>query len=106
MKATLQEICTNHNESGIVLFPDNTAIICNWVGVNGIPRIFGTGIVGLDEDLNITKRSEIESWKHLVKDYEIIYDLNNDYEDEESDGKSELIEFDNGIIVIAPNEWN
>ena len=60
----------------------------------------------MDEELNVTRRSEIESWKNLVKDYEIVYDLNNDYEDEESDGKSEVIEFDNGVIVIAPYEWN
>ena len=102
----LQEICTNHNESGIVLFEDKAAIICNWNGINGIPRLFVTGIIGLGEELNVIKRFKIESWKNFVTDYEIIYDMNNDFEDKESDGESEVIELDNGIIVIAPYDWN
>ena len=101
----LQEICTNYNESGIVLFEDKTAIICNWMGINGIPRVFGAEIVGLGEELNAIKRTQIESWKDFADGYEIIYDLNHDFEDEESDGQSELIELDNGIMVIAPYEW-
>ena len=102
----LQEICTKNNESGIVLFEDKTAIICNWNGINGIPRLFVTGIIGLGEELNVIKRFKIESWKNFVTDYEIIYDMNNDFEDKESDGESEVIELDNGIIVIAPYDWN
>lgn len=58
------------------------------------------------EELNVIKRFKIESWKNFVTDYEIIYDMNNDFEDDESDGESEVIELDNGIIVIAPYDWN
>ena len=52
---TLQDI-TGH-ESGAVLFPESDEIIiCNWTQVNGIPRMFLTGLLGLGEDLSGAKR--------------------------------------------------
>ncbi|GAB4504357.1 MAG: hypothetical protein Fur0043_13510 [Anaerolineales bacterium] len=45
----LQDL-TGH-ESGALLFENGDIIICNWSQVQGIPRLFVTGLVGLGEVL-------------------------------------------------------
>lgn len=46
---TLQEL-TRH-ESGAIQYSDGAIWIGNWTGIDGIPRTFATGIIGLGESL-------------------------------------------------------
>ena len=47
---TLQEL-TGH-ESGLVLYQEShEAIYCNWSSINGLPRTFATGLIGLGEEI-------------------------------------------------------
>lgn len=46
----LQEL--TGQESGAILFQSGEIWIGNWVGIQGIPREFATGTVGLGEDLS------------------------------------------------------
>ena len=40
-------------ESGVVLYtPDNAMLegfVCNWSAIDGLPRIFATGLIGLGD---------------------------------------------------------
>jgi hypothetical protein len=45
----LQEL--TGQESGAVQYADGEILICNWTQVNGVPRMFATGLIGLGETL-------------------------------------------------------
>lgn len=50
----LQEI-TGH-EAGAVVYSDGSIWIGNWTGIQGVPRAFATGMLGLGEDLTADAR--------------------------------------------------
>ena len=56
-------------ESGIVIYPDG-AYALNWVGLNGLPRSFATGLIGLGEDLGALSQN-IGAGGLSLKDREI-----------------------------------
>ena len=80
-------------ESGIVVYTEKDkrpeAIICNWSGINGIPRLFGDHLIGLGdigdyaiagdrfEGIEVTAVQDIGA---ELGDAEIIYDENGDAE--------------------------
>jgi hypothetical protein len=96
------------NESGAVVF-DKEAIICNWASIQGVPRLFVTGLIGLDEKLKSAVRIQPPEW---VKDEMIKHDINNggndggfDYSEgwrawEVTTGSDEV------FIVVTHVEWN
>jgi hypothetical protein len=64
----LQEL-TRH-ESGAVQFADGEILICNWTQVNGIPRIFATGLIGLGETLTAVPCDVPAEVKQAMNDHE------------------------------------
>lgn len=46
-------------ESGAILYPDDTILICNWSSIHGIPLQFHTGLLGTCEDLQAAKRCKV-----------------------------------------------
>jgi hypothetical protein len=65
----LQDL-TGH-ESGAVLFEESGEIlICNWSQVQGIPRVFVTGIIGLGEPLTAVPCAVPKEVKRAMNDHE------------------------------------
>lgn len=54
---TLQEI-TGY-ESGAVVYEDGSVWVGNWSSIDGIPRQFATGDIGLGEDVAAMEREDV-----------------------------------------------
>ena len=71
-----------NKESGVVLYANNEALILNWAGINGYPRLdpWGCAPVGLGEKLPKKRGKNISSAtvKKLLDGVEIIYDRYGD----------------------------
>jgi len=104
----IQEILEHSNESGFVCI-DKETIVVNCRRVNGIPRLFTENrFVGMGEELNVVERKKIDSWKEAIKDYKIVaMDVDDmDSLDSVADSDAEVVELENGVIIIAPSNWN
>lgn len=64
----LQEL-TGH-ESGAVQYSDGEILICNWTQVQGIPRMFATGLIGLGETLTAEACEVPEEVKQAMNEHE------------------------------------
>lgn len=64
----LQEL--TGKESGAVLYVDGAILICNWTQVQGIPRMFATGLIGLGETLTAVPCEVPEEVKQAMNDHE------------------------------------
>ena len=54
-------------ESGVVFFKESEeGFITNWVGVNGIPRLFVTGVIGLDDGEDIAEITQEKADQNLL----------------------------------------
>ena len=107
-------------ESGIVLYPASgspEAVICNWSGVEGLPRVFVTGILGLGESLTVLSKAVVEgraAFEDLCgspADWDVLYDENGDAEtffDTASRWTVYSVSAANDapVTVIAPDGWN
>ena len=87
-------------ESGVVIFKETEeGIVTNWSSIDGIPRIFVTGIVGLGdgEDLQKVDNSEHE-------DFAINLANASDCDDQENiiDGIWE----NETVVVFVFKDWN
>ena len=106
----LQYALMNGKESGIIIYPNEEAIICNWAGINGIPRLFGDGIIGDGQPIILTGRGSAASWRKMLEEGagRVIYDRLNDYATA-NDCFCEwiVINDSNGetITIIAPTDW-
>lgn len=65
---TLQEI-TGH-ESGAVQYEDGSIWIGNWSSIEGIPRQFVTGMIGLGETLTAKKCAVPQSVRQAMNEHE------------------------------------
>ena len=103
----LQEALNYHNESGLVMYQEGNTIICNWSNVDGLPAGSIFGILGSNETIYVANRQIIQSWREFLQDNNcnVIYDANNDVELAD-DCEAEMIELENGVIVVAPLDWN
>ena len=103
----LQEALNYHNESGLVMYQEGNTIICNWSNVDGLPAVSIFGILGSNETIYVANRQIIQSWREFLQDNNcnVIYDANNDVELAD-DCEAEMIELENGVIVVAPLDWN
>ncbi|MCZ2121837.1 MAG: hypothetical protein LC108_06210 [Anaerolineales bacterium] len=89
-------------ESGAVCFESGEIIICNWTQVQGIPRIFATGLIGMGE--MITAELLDHAPENIIKamqDHEREYGAN-----EVSKDGFTAWEVNGGVIVVTQNEWN
>ena len=94
-------------ESGVVIYGNGEAIICNWTGFRGLPRVFVTGLIGLGEDIpevepEIADSATIADHLH---DARVIYDNNGDLSDLQAGKFSGRIYNLDNVVVIAPDEW-
>jgi len=92
-------------ESGIVIHVDGTAIICNWSDLDGIPRIFATGLVGLPDDLPAaTNIYHTDNLDPVYDDIMDVYDHSAEQE-EELPLSGTVYDLADGTIIIAPDSW-
>jgi hypothetical protein len=91
-------------ESGVVIYDNKSAVICNWANVSGFPRVFETELVGLGEDIpEIEGKSATPEEIHkLLKNVEIAYP---DSKEMPQDGGKIYSFSDPDIMVIAPYGW-
>jgi len=95
----LQEL--TGQESGFIIFDDGEVILCNWSSYDGIPRMFGDGLVSLNE-----KIPEVEGiHENLSKYFEYVkITVMVDCDNEELPEMGTVYKI-NDIIVIAPDNW-
>lgn len=58
-QTTLQDL--TGQESGAVLYDGGDIWIGNWTGINGLPREFATGTIGLSESLDDAEPCDVPS---------------------------------------------
>ena len=88
-------------ESGVVFFKESEeGFITNWVGINGIPRIFVTGVIGLGDGEDITETTQEDVSQNLL-DY-IMEIAHTDDEDAEIDKVYENDE----VLIVTLKGWN
>ncbi len=89
-------------ESGIVVYGNGEAIVCNWVNVSGLPRVSMAGIIGLNEEID-----KVEGLNGRIEDYvdagDVIY---KDNDDGLKYGDATIYKLPGEIIIIAPKGWN
>ena len=118
LRNNLEEI--TGQESGVVLYPTAgapEAVICNWSGIDGLPRVFATGLLGLGESLALVSVTEIEGREAFERAYgapdawDVIWDVNDDAESFFSTSDRWTVYTvsaanDTPVTVIAPDGWN
>jgi len=102
---TLQDL--TGQESGVVIY-DNEAIICNWSSINGMPRLFADGLVGLAEEIESVdpKNLSADELVDLLDPVSIIYDANDDESGLRNGDYAGKVYILPDAIVIAPEGWN
>ncbi|GJQ37494.1 MAG: hypothetical protein DYG87_03750 [Anaerolineae bacterium CFX3] len=94
----LQEL-TGH-ESGAVQYGDGSIWIGNWTGINGIPRLFATGTIGLGGTLTAVPCNVPEDVELAMNDHE------REQGTEVSTEGFAAWEVNGGeVIVVTQSEW-
>lgn len=90
-------------ESGFVLY-GREGILCNWSSIDGLPRIFATGLVGLGEQIPKVRGEHRNDLRDLLEDVTI--NVYADFEGDEWPESGTVYNLGNDILVIAPDDWN
>lgn len=98
MLKNLQEL--TGQESGIVIY-ENGAVLCNWSSIDGLPRIFVTGLIGLGEEIPEIKGEHYDDLSFLLDEVEITA-LSDDAEIPES---GTVYRISDDVTVVAPDDW-
>ena len=96
---------TGGRESGIVLYGE-TGIICNWTQINGLPKMFATGLIGLGETITVVEGTRealdallngvtLENWGNCSDDDIAALPTIS----------GTVYRLADGVIVIAPDGW-
>lgn len=115
---TLQEL-TNH-EAGIVIYPSNEMIVCNWSGFeeDELPKVFsGISMMGWESDeedvFADADRKDTSDFRPLLEGRDLIWDANGDLASIEDgtyywgdDFDATVWTLTDGTIIISPNMWN
>ena len=96
----LQEL--TGQESGIVIY-GNEGILCNWSSIDGLPRIFATGLVGMSEEIPEAKGEHTDDLSSVLDGVDI--NVCADYRDEELPKSGTVYQISDDIIVVAPDGW-
>ena len=89
------------SESGVVLYtPPNAmleGVVCNWSAIDGLPRIFATGLIGLGDgdDLQVGDLSEDERTLALALAKE-----------EEAQPTIDRVWRNDQAVVVTFKDWN
>lgn len=103
---TLEEL--TNRESGIVLYETSEAILCNWSGIDGLPRMFATGIVGLGDLPDVETVEETTDCRKLLDGVSFIYSDMEDSQFTEEFAESvpaTIFNLTDGTTVIVPFDW-
>ncbi len=99
MFKNLQEL--TGQESGIVLY-ENGGVVCNWSSIDGYPRVFVNNVMGLGDDIpGVANEYRSENLSVLI-DVDLIDCGSGDSEIPEA---GQVYELEDGVIVIAPDDW-
>ena len=94
---TLQDL--TGQESGPVQYGDGSIWIGNWTQVNGIPRVFATGLIGLGETLTAVTCEVPEEVKQAMNDHERTQST------EASTEGFTAWRVNDEVTVVTQNEW-
>lgn len=101
MFKNLQEL--TGQESGIVVYQDREAILCNWSSIDGLPRMFATGLIGLGEEIPDVDGEHTDNLADLLNGVNI--SIAAHYIDDELPENGTVYELSDGVTVIAPDGW-
>lgn len=97
-------------ESGIVIYDNDTVIICNWAGSDkGIPILspLGQPIKWNFDEWEITTTKYLDAIIDYLDGMELIYDKNDDIENLAQERTGGILYIlSNKIQIIAPDGWN
>lgn len=88
-------------ESGIVVYGNGEAIVCNWTNVDGLPRVSAIGVIGLKEEVE-----KVEGTAGRIEDYVSKERVIANDNDDELVGDATIYKLPDGVVVIAPKGWN
>jgi hypothetical protein len=97
----LQEL--TGQESGIVIFEEKEAILCNWTQIKGIPRMFAGTIVGMAEEIPEVEGEHTDNLESLLDGIDI--HICAEYTDDEPPKSGTVYKISDDITVIAPDGW-
>ena len=100
MYTDLQEL--TGQESGIVMY-GKEGILCNWANINGLPRLFASGMVGMGEEIPEVEGNYCTDLSGLLMDVNII--IAADYDDDDMPKSGTIYRLGDDIIVVAPDGW-
>jgi hypothetical protein len=87
-------------ESGLTIFKgSDEAIITNWSNIEGIPRVFVTGMIGLNDGDDLQRSNNVDEY---IIDYAIRLAKEEDDEDPKIDG---IWENDDCYVIVFEG-WN
>lgn len=106
----LQDI--TRQESGIIIFDNNEAIVCNWAQIwDGLPRVFCGELVSSPCKLFVLDQGETKDFESFGADkWDVVYDVTG--QAPALAGSSEKWKWykvqagDDVVTVIAPCDWN
>lgn len=101
MYEDLQEL--TGQESGIVIFEDKEAILCNWSSIKGIPRMFAGSVIGMNEEIPEIQGEHADDQESLLDGIDI--NIYAEYNDEELPKSGTVYRISDDITVIAPDGW-
>ena len=101
-------------ESGIVIYDNGAAIICNWTSLgDGLPHLLGDMLVCMPDTAEIIDHGVTDDFSEFDSaSWDIIYDANNDAPNLSASAsrwrwwKFHVTGEDADVLVIAPVGWN
>jgi hypothetical protein len=91
-------------ESGIVIY-GNIGVLCNWAGIDGLPRIFATGsLIGMGEEIPKIQGEHFDDLSGVLDGVEI--QVLADYDEGDLPTSGTVYEVGDGVLVVAPDGWN
>lgn len=100
---SLQEL--TGKESGIVVYNEREAIVCNWTGFQGLPRLFATGVIGWPHTFERTDPIPCDDIPALMEGVDILYANGEDMPQTGSVYEIDDISGNTGL-VICPDGWH
>ena len=99
---TLQEL--TGVESGLVLYHQgHEAICCNWTSIEGLPRMFGSRVIGLGEEIPHVEGEPVTDVRELLEGFTLAHDDSNGDVFGESEGTAYAITDD--VTVVTFEGW-
>lgn len=95
-------------ESGLIIWPDGTTIICNWAGESGLPRVSPFGLMGDGREFTILSEETCSDFggEFDPDSLRVIYDANGDAEQLHERLPGTLYQTMDGVAIYAPWDWN